>query len=322
MAGDLWTRGGLTWKELGKRLWRQVYEDELLGRSAELGFFFFFSVFPLLLFLTTLLGYLAASGDLRRELFDFVGTISPSTDITALLQTTLEDIVEKRSRGKLGFGLGVALWVASNGVLAIGRTLNTACGLREKRPWWKRRLVSVALTVVVAVLTATALGLVLAGGIVVGRLTEGAYGATHAALTVGWHLVQWPLVLLFVAVAFELIYNYAPAMPREARAWVTPGTVVALVVWLLASLAFRFYIASFGHYDATYGSLGVIIILLAWFYLTGLAILVGGEINSEIARGIEETGGSEPRRCKLEKKAAKRAEREPREGGDPEDEAR
>src|SRR5215210_3688040 len=126
---SLWTRGGLTWKELGVRLWRQIYEDELLGRCAELAYFFLFSAFPLLLFLTTLLGYLAgASTALRSNLFEYIARISPSHEVTSLLGDTLREVTVARSGWKLYLSLFGAIWIASNGMIAVGRTLNIACG--------------------------------------------------------------------------------------------------------------------------------------------------------------------------------------------------
>jgi len=141
----LWTRAGLTWKELGWRLWRQIYEDELLGRCAELAYFFLFSIFPLLLFLTTLLGYLAETNPkLGWDLFVYVARISPSRDVTDLLNHTLTEIRSARTGTKLYLSLAAAVWVASNGMIAVSRTLNTACGLKETRPWWQRRIVAIA----------------------------------------------------------------------------------------------------------------------------------------------------------------------------------
>src|SRR4051794_9132079 len=131
---SMWTRGGLTWRELGLQLWRQVYEDELLARCAELAYFFLFSIFPLLLFLTTLLGYIAGANEgLRLDLFRFIARVSPSLEVTTLVHTTLDEITTARTGTKLWLSLVAALWVASNGMLAVSRTLNHACGLRETR---------------------------------------------------------------------------------------------------------------------------------------------------------------------------------------------
>lgn len=300
---SLWTRGGLTWKELGVRLWRQIFEDELLGRCAELAYFFLFSAFPLLLFLTTLLGYLAgASTVLRWNLFWYIARISPSQEVTALLSDTLREITLARSGWKLYLSLFAAIWIASNAVIAVGRTLNIACGLKETRRWWKRRLISIVLTIVFAALIVSALGVIFYGGAIAGLLAE--YLGPFVA--VAWHVLRWPLVLAFVVISFEVVYNYAPNLGESpSRQWGTPGAVTAVVLWLLASFGLRLYLSYFHAYSRAYGSVGVIIVLLTWFYFTGFAILMGGEVNSEI--------GKELSRLKApEEKKAPNARRRPR----------
>lgn len=281
---SLWTRGGLTWKELGVRLWRQIFEDELLGRCAELAYFFLFSAFPLLLFLTTLLGYLAgASTALRWSLFWHIARISPSRDVTALLTNTLNEITVARSGWKLYLSLFAAIWIASNGMIAVGRTLNIACGLKETRRWWKRRIISIALTIVFAALIISALGAIFYGGAIAGLLAE--YLGPFVA--VAWHVMRWPLVLVFVIISFEMVYNYAPNLGEgSGRQWGTPGAFTAVALWLLASFGLRTYLSYFHAYSTAYGSVGAIIVLLTWFYLTGFAILMGGEVNSEIGKEL------------------------------------
>lgn len=281
---SLWTRGGLTWKELGVRLWRQIFEDELLGRCAELAYFFLFSAFPLLLFLTTLLGYLAGASDaLRWNLFRYLAEISPSRDVTALLTGTLEEITVARSGWKLYLSLFAAIWIASNGMIAVGRTLNIACGLKETRRWWRRRIISVVLTVVFAALIISALGAIFYGGAIAGLLAE--YLGPFVA--VAWHVMRWPLVLVFVIISFEMVYNYAPNLGEgSSRQWGTPGAITAVSLWLLASFGLRLYLSYFHAYSTAYGSVGAIIVLLTWFYLTGFAILMGGEVNSEIGKEL------------------------------------
>src|SRR5436305_3350573 len=136
---SLWTRGGQTWKDLIRRIFLQIYEDQIFGHCAELAYYFLFSLFPLLLFLTTLLGYLAEANDeLRINLFTYIARISPSQDIVSLLSDTLAEVTRGKGGAKLSIGLLVAIWASSNGMLAIGSTLNSACGLKETRTWWKR----------------------------------------------------------------------------------------------------------------------------------------------------------------------------------------
>jgi membrane protein len=286
---SLWTRGGLSFKELARRIFYQIYEDDVSGRCAELAYFFLFSVFPLLLFLTTLLGYVAkASVEARWNLFTYLARVSPSRDITALLSNTLHEITEGRGGAKLSLSLVAAVWVASNGMLAVVRALNTACGLKETRPWWKRRIVAVVLTVTFSVLVVSGF-VVLFLGEEIGEAVASRIGI-GALFAVAWRVFQWPLALAFLLLAFEMIYNYAPNLGgHHHREWGTPGAVTGVVLWLGATFGLRLYLGWFHTFSTAYGSLGAVILLLVWFYLTGFALLMGGEVNSEIARAWAET---------------------------------
>ena len=281
---SLWTRGGLTWRELGLRLWRQIYEDELLARCAELAYFFLFSIFPLLLFLTTLLGYAGAHSGLRADLFRLIARFSPSRDVTVLLRNTLGEITQARTGTKLALSLAAALWVASNGMLAVSRTLNHAYGLKETRRWWWRRIMALVLTLCFSLLVVAALVLIFSGGSL-GEAFADRLGL-GIPFAVSWRFfVRWPLILIFAVVSFEMVYNFAPNLgKRPSRHWFTPGGVAGVGLWLLASSGLRLYLAYFRSYTTTYGSLGVVILLLVWFYLTAFALLMGGEVNSEIGR--------------------------------------
>jgi len=283
---SLWTRGGLSTKDFVRRIFYQIYEDQVLGHCAELAYYFLFALFPLLLFLTTLLGYLAeANEELRINLFTYIARVSPSMDIVNLLSDTLAEITRGKGGAKLSIGLLVAIWASSNGMLAVGNTLNLACGLKETRPWWRRRLGAMLLTVAFAVLLVLSLTMMILGGDFGEALAQRIGLGT--AFAVVWRFVQWPLVLLFLFVSFDIVYNFAPNMDRRHRGWGTPGAVTAVALWLAATLGYRVYLGYFHAYSKTYGSLGAVILLLVWFYLTGFALLMGGEVNSEIARARE-----------------------------------
>jgi len=144
------------------------------------------------------------------------------------------------------------------------------------------RLICVCLTVAVAILILAALAIVLYGG-TIGEALAARYGFGDFFTTV-WTIVQWPIALVFVLTTFDLIYNFAPDLPPGARSWITPGAFVGVGLWLLVSFAFRAYLSFFDSYSVTYGSLGAVIVLMLWFYLTGVAILIGGEVNSEVGR--------------------------------------
>jgi membrane protein len=288
---SVWKLGGLKWRELASRVWTEVYEGDLFTRAAALSYYFLLALFPLLLFLTAMLGYFADAGtELRKNLLDYLGNIAPRS-ASQLVRTTVKEITEGAGGGKLSFGLLTALWFASFGMGAIGDTLNAAYGVRETRPWWRVRLISVGLTVALAALVITALALVLYGG----EIGEGL--AKHfelgEAFMSAWNVIQWPIVLGFVLFAFALIYYYAPDLRHRRWYWITPGSLTGVVLWLLVSFCFRLYLSYFDHYSATYGSLGAVIILLLWFYLTGAAILVGGKVNAEIENAAAEAGTPE-----------------------------
>jgi membrane protein len=291
---SLWTRGGLPIKDLVRRIFLQIYEDQILGHCAELAYYFLFSLFPLLLFLTTLLGYLAeANAELRVNLFSYLARISPSQEIVNLLASTLGEITQGKGGAKLSIGFLVAIWASSNGMLAIGNTLNIACGLKESRPWWKRRIGAIVLTITFAGLLISALAMMILGGAIGEALAQRVgLGTLFAVL---WRIVQWPLVLVFLFVSFEIVYNYAPNLGSHShREWGSPGAATAVVLWLGASFGYRVYLGYFHAYSKAYGSLGAVILLLIWFYMTGFALLMGGEVNSEIARARGELPQKEP----------------------------
>lgn len=262
-----------------KRLAKRIKEDRIFGRAAQLSYYFLLALFPLLLFLINILGYLAQQGTLFRDkLLVYLAALMPGSAF-ALVRATVDEISASSGTGKLSFGLLAALWAASNGMGAISDTLNTAYNVRETRRWWRVRLISVCLTFALAVLILAALAIVLYGG-TIGEALASRYGFGSVFTTV-WSIVQWPIALIFVLTTFNLIYNWAPNISPPARRWITPGAFVGVALWLLVSFAFRVYLGYFDSYSVTYGSLGAVIVLMLWFYLSGVAILIGGEVNCE-----------------------------------------
>jgi membrane protein len=260
-------------KEFLTRVGARANEDELFGRAAQLSYYFLLAIFPLLFFLITLFGYFSGEGSgLRRELISYLSSVVPSAAVR-LITSTIDEVTTARGGGKLSFGLLAALWAASNGMNAIAQAL-----------------VSIALTIAMAILIVSALLIVLYGwrlGHFLAVLIHFGDGFTQV-----WKILQYPIALAFVYLTFSLIYNFAPnlaARRREHRArgtahsrWLSPGVLIGVTLWLLVSLGFRLYLHFFNSYSSTYGSLGALIILMLWFYLTGAAILIGGEINCEL----------------------------------------
>jgi membrane protein len=280
--------GGLGWKELAKRVYAEVTDDDVLGRAAQLSYYFLLALFPALLFLTSLLGELAgADSQMRQGLFNYLSAVLPG-DASQLIAKTVNDVTQSSGGGKLSFGILATLWAASNGMGAISESLNAAYDLKETRPWWKVRLIAVGLTLALTLLIVTSLVLVLYGHDMADAVAV-KFGL-GGAFALGWKVLQWPLVLLFVLLAFALIYYFGPDARKQDWKWITPGAVIGVALWLLISFAFKAYLSFFNSYSATYGSLGAVIILMLWFYFTGAAILIGGEINSEIENAMAKQG--------------------------------
>ncbi len=288
---ELWSFGGLTLREFGKRLWSEVQEDDVFGRSAELAYYFLLALFPLLLFLTSLFGLMLGEGtELRKALFNYLSKVLPGAAFT-LVDSTMSEISAASSGGKVMFGLLAALWAASNGMGAITTALNTAYDVTETRPWWKHRLVAITLTICLSLLIISALVLVLYGGRLGQEFGE-RFDLGTTFITV-WKTLQWPTVLAFMLLAFALIYYLAPDVKEQKLEWITPGSVIGVTIWLLVSVGFRVYLHFFNSYSKTYGSLGAVIILMLWLYLTGTAILIGGEANAVIEDAAAEHGAAD-----------------------------
>ena len=275
-------------KQRIQRIIRQIKDDEIFGRAAQLSYYFLLALFPLLLVLINVLGFMAQQGtEFRAKLLSYFAAVMPSSAV-ALIQTTLDEISAASGGGKVSLGLLATLWAASNGMGAISQTLNTAYNIRESRPWWKVRLISVLLTIALAVIIISALAIILYGG-EIGKALATRYGFGDLFSST-WLVLQWPIALIFVLATFNLIYNFGPNLKPQQRKWITPGAFVAVALWLIISSGFRIYLRYFDSYSVTYGSLGALIVLMLWFYLTGVAILIGGEVNCEAERRPEDPG--------------------------------
>jgi membrane protein len=285
---SLWKLGGLNWLQLGKRVWTEINEDDVWGRAAQLAYYFLLALFPLLIFLTATLGLMLGAGQgLRDSFFNYLSDVMPGS-ASELVRTTMTEITASSNAGKLSFGLLATLWAASNGMGAITQALNISYDVEETRPWWKQRVVAVALTMGLSVLVITALLLTLGGGQLADFLA--AHYGLDGFFTIAWKTMQWPLVFAVMVTSFALIYYFAPDVKDQKWKWLTPGAAIGVVLWLLASFAFKLYLHYFNSYNATYGSLGAVIILMLWLYFTGTSILIGSEINSEIENAAAAAG--------------------------------
>ena len=292
---SLWNLGGQTWLELAKRVWADIGKDDIFGRAAQLSYYFLLALFPLLLFLMSVIGMIMGSGTaLRQSLFNYLGKVLPAS-ASNLVSTTVFEVSSASGGGKISFGILAALWAASAGMSAISQSLNVAYHVKETRPWWKQRLTAIVLTLILAVLIIAALVIVLYGGRLADVLASH-YGFS-GAFTLAWKIAQWPIVLAFLFIAFAMIYYWAPNLKDQNWRWITPGSLIAVVLWLLVSFAFRLYLHYFDSYSKTYGSLGAVIVLMLWFYFTGAAILIGGEVNSDIEPAAAREGAPEAKKA-------------------------
>lgn len=288
---SLWKLGGATPRILGKRLWKEIQKDDVFGRAAQLSYYFLLALFPLLIFLTSVIGILIGSETrIRNNLFHYLAQVMPPAAFQ-LIDSTMMEVSKASSGSKVSFGILAALWAASNGMGAITEALNAAYSVQESRPWWKHRLIAVGLTIALSVLIITALTIVLYGGKVADWIA--ANYALGSVFILTWKILQWPVVLGFMLFAFALIYYFAPNLKEQKWIWITPGAVLGVLLWLLVSFGFRLYLNFFDSYSNTYGSLGAVIILMLWLYLTGAAVLIGGELNAEIEDIAAEAGDAD-----------------------------
>ena len=279
--------GGLTCKELARRVIHEIQENNHLGQAAQLAYYFLFALFPFFLFLTALLGYLPIP-NLMEQIMDLLAQALPGEALHLVRDNVLKLVTEQRG-GLLSFGILVALWASSSAIIAITDALNRAYGVKDGRPWWKIRGTAILLTIgfslfiiaaVILLMFGPHLGSWLANAVGLGSIFE-----------LAWNILRWPVIVVLMIVALAILYYFAPDVEQEWR-WVTPGAVFAATGWVIASLGFSYYVNNFGSYNKTYGSIGAVIVLLTWMYLTGFFIIVGGVINAEIEHAAP--GGKAP----------------------------
>jgi membrane protein len=280
-------RTDVTMHELCRLIWRRIWDDEVPGRAASLSYYFLFALFPTLLFITALVGLLQTP-DLINALKTYVNTMLPG-DAASLLSRTFDEAAAGASGGLLSAGALAALWAASSGTVSIMAALDVAYKLPDLRAWWRRRLIAVALTVVLTVFTLAALVLLVFGGRI-GEVIAGRVGLGRL-FTAAWTVLQWPVAVALALTGIALVYCLAPARRRRWR-WVTPGSAFALTAWVAMSLGLRVYVHYFGDYNAIYGSIGGVILLMLWLYGSGIALLIGAEIDSETDRARTSKGAS------------------------------
>ena len=288
---SIWHLGGLRPVQLGRRVWAEIDHDNVFSRASELAYNFLFALFPLLLFLLGLLGIFASHAPaLKQELISAFARVLPGAAYT-LVSTTLEEVVKSSGGGKMTFGIALGLWSAMGGTTTMMSLLNEAYHIRESRSWIKFRIIALGLTAATSALILAALVIVLFGGHIAGWVGQ-QLGLANAAV-LAWKVVQWPAALSFMIFAFSLIYFFGPDIKEQHWYWITPGSIVGVLLWLVSSFGFRVYLHFFNSYSKSYGSLGAVMILLIWFYVTGFAFMIGGVINAAIEHAAAKRGHPE-----------------------------
>jgi membrane protein len=286
-----WKLGGMSLADLGRRLWRKSQEHELLGRAAQLSYYGLLALFPALIFLTALMGLFSVQS-FMPELMSYLRNVLPE-DALSMVERFLTQVAEGSGANILSLGALGALWASSSGVTAIMDALNVVFGVKEdRRPFWRVRLTAMVLTIALAGFVILSLALVLYGP-TIGRWIANMFGL-GAAFTWFWNVMQWPLIVGLMLVVVAAIYHICPDIRQKHWRWITPGSLFAVCMWLMASLGFKAYVDNFGDYNKVYGSIAGVIVLMLWFYWSGMVLLLGGEINAEVAQAsmkqAEETG--------------------------------
>jgi membrane protein len=264
------TLAGLSWRELMRATWRDAARANVANRAAELAYWFLLGFFPMLLCVTSVVSMLGSVQGSQGTLMMYVGDVLPSTASSLVRQV----LAQTTGSGRAWFSLLFALWSSSSATSGLIDTLNDIYALKESRPWWKSRLIAIVLAIAMGVLLTAALIIVVYGPIILHKIAPGS-----ASLYV-WKIAQWPAAAALLILALLGIYRYAPNIQEQKWKWLLPGSIVAAAIWMAVSILFKLYVRHFSHFGLLYGSLGTLIILMFWFYLSGIAILLGGEINA------------------------------------------
>jgi membrane protein len=259
--------------------------DRIFGRAAELGFYFLFALFPTLFSASSILGLAAQSAhQFYDRLLDYLALVIPTAALGAVLKT-FNETTAAASSGKLTFGLIAAIWSASVGISAVQDTLNDVYKVEDRRSFFVARIFAIALTIALTVIVTIGLASLLGGDL----LAALAHRAIHwdllaAAASITSRVIGWSVATVLLALAFAVIYYWAPNVKTRRWHWLTPGGAIGIAGWLLCSLGLRIYLHYFPSFSITYGSLGAVIILLSWFYISGLMLLLASASNLTVIR--------------------------------------
>jgi membrane protein len=272
LAANLFRLNGVSAKEVANRTWAGIRADDVLGRSAQLAYYFFLALFPFLIFVIASLSIVGDADRGRELLFELLARFLPPQAFQ-LITHTFSEILQSNGPLKMSFGILASLWSASMGMSAIMDTLNAAYNVKETRSLTRQYAVAIGLTFGIAVWLVISIIAVIVGSALAGEPSGG------NIVAVAWRIGLWAVVLAGFLSALAFIYHFAPDLPNRRWHWITPGAIAALLLLILVSIGLRTYLHFAGSYSVTYGSLGAVIVLLLWFYVGGVAVLSGGVLN-------------------------------------------
>lgn len=264
------------WGTLLMRTLKETAADNCLGMAAQLAYYFFLSLFPALLIVVALTSVFPSG--LLEQILHGLDSFAPP-DLMQIVRDEVQRISAGGHAGLITFGVLGALWSASSAMSAAIDTLNRAYGIKEARPWWKIQLLAIFLTITLSLFVLVSFTLVVAGPEIAEKLA--AHVGLGPAFAWAWKILQWPIAFALISFGFAAVYYLAPDA-EQRWSWILPGSRLSTLLWLLISLGFRFYVVHFGQWNRMYGAIGAVIVVLLWFYLSGLVLLVGAEFNSEI----------------------------------------
>lgn len=265
------------WGELLKRTGKEALDDDVFNLAAQQAYYFFFALFPAILAIISIASFFPVH-NLTDEVVKMLGRVAPGAVIT-LINNQITKISGDNAGGLMTLAFLFTIWSSSGAVVSMCSTLNAAYDITEGRPWWKVRLTAIGLTISLALFVLVSMTLIIGGPAIARNIAESA--GLGEAFVWTWSILQWPVVFLLVATAFAMVYYFAPDAEQD-WAWITPGSVLATLLWVAISLGFKVYVSTMGNYTETYGLVGGVMVLMLWFYLSGIALLMGAELNAEI----------------------------------------
>lgn len=279
-----------SWKYVARKAVREFSDDQCTDQAAALTYYAVLAVFPALLALTSVLGLVGQADEAIDTVLQVMAPLVDAKTLDDVIRPVLEGMASSQAAGfTFVLGLAGALWSASGYVGAFSRAMNRIYEISEGRPFWKLRPVMLLVTLIGVFLAATVLVMLVVSGPVAESIGD-VIGLGDQALVV-WGIAKWPVLAFLVMCIVALLYYATPNVQQPKFRWISVGAAVAIVIWVLASVAFAFYVANFGSYDKTYGSLAGVIVALLWLWITNIALLFGAEVDSEMERGRELQAG-------------------------------